>query len=218
MVHISELPPEADERRVPGHWEGDLLIGQHNQTGSARSWRRSSGFAMLVPLPDGYKPEHVAPALARKVQTLPAALRRCGVAALRRSRTWDQCPEMRDWKQIHVDAGIDVFFCDPHAPGNAAPTRTLTACCANTSPKASTSPPLTERAIDAVAHELNDRPRRPFDFATPTEQLSELLLHRSPESAVRPADACTGVRRCYLVCEGSGLGGGGPEARAGRER
>ena len=93
---------------MPGHWEGDLLIGKRNATAIATLVERASGFAMLVPLPDGYKPEHVAPALARKVQTLPEALRR--------SLTWDQGPEMRDWKQIHVDAGIEVFFCDPHAP------------------------------------------------------------------------------------------------------
>ena len=123
MVHVSDRPPEADERRVPGHWEGDLLIGQHNQTAIGTLVERSSGFAMLVPLPDGYKPEHVAPALARKVQTLPAALRR--------SRTWDQGPE---------------------------------------------NPPFGLR------------------------------------------NACAGVRRFYLVCEGSGLGGGGPDARARRER
>jgi hypothetical protein len=133
MVNIAERPPDADDRRVPGHWEGDLLIGKRNATATATLVERASGFAMLVALPDGYKPEHVAPALARKVQTLPEALRR--------SLTWDQGPEMRDWKQIHVDAGIDVFFCDPHAPGSAAPTRTPTACCASTSPRAPTSPP-----------------------------------------------------------------------------
>src|SRR5687768_10323358 len=75
MVHISQRPPEADERRVPGHWEGDLLIGKRNQTAIGTLVESSSGFAMLVSLPDGYKPEHVAPALARKVQTLPDALR-----------------------------------------------------------------------------------------------------------------------------------------------
>src|SRR5829696_7031788 len=108
MVNIAQRPPEADDRRVPGHWEGDLLIGKRNATAIATLVERASGFAMLVPLPDGYKPEHVAPALTRKVQTLPDALRR--------SLTWDQGPEMRDWKHMHVDAGIDVFFCDPHAP------------------------------------------------------------------------------------------------------
>ena len=75
MVNIAQRPPEADERRVPGHWEGDLLIGKRNATAIATLVERSSGFAMLVALPDGYKPEHVAPALARKVQTLPDALR-----------------------------------------------------------------------------------------------------------------------------------------------
>jgi hypothetical protein len=83
------------------------MIGKRNATAIGTLVERASGFAMLVALPDGDKPEHVAPALAKKVQTLPQALRR--------SLTWDQGPEMRDWKQLHVAAGIDVFFCDPHA-------------------------------------------------------------------------------------------------------
>jgi transposase, IS30 family len=86
MVSIAERPPEADDRAVPGHWEGDLLIGKRNATAIGTLVERASGYAMLVPLPDGYKPEHVAPALARRVQTLPDALRR--------SLTWDQGPEM----------------------------------------------------------------------------------------------------------------------------
>jgi transposase, IS30 family len=108
MVNIAQRPPEAQDRAVPGHWEGDLLIGKRNATAIATLVERASGYAMLVLLPDGYKPEHVAPALTRKVQTLPETLRR--------SLTWDQAPEMRDWKQIHIDTGIEVFFCDPHAP------------------------------------------------------------------------------------------------------
>src|SRR5204862_6458613 len=95
MISIAERPPEADERRVPGHWEGDLLIGKRNQTAIGTLVERSSGFTMLMALPDGYKPEHVAPALARKVQTLPDALRR--------SLTWDQGPEMRDWQQVRIN-------------------------------------------------------------------------------------------------------------------
>ena len=130
MINIAERPPEADERAVPGHWEGDLLIGKRNATAIATLVERATGFTMLVALPDGYKPEHVAPDLARKIQTLPETLRR--------SLAWDQGPEMRDWKQVHLDAGIDVFFCDPHAPCNADPTRTPTACCANTSPREAT--------------------------------------------------------------------------------
>ncbi|MBA3428259.1 MAG: IS30 family transposase [Actinobacteria bacterium] len=108
MVNISQRQPEAADRAVPGHWEGDLLIGKRNATAIATLVERTTGFAMLVALPDGYKPEHVAPALTAKIQTLPETLRR--------SLTWDQGPEMRDWKQVRVDAGIDVYFCDPHAP------------------------------------------------------------------------------------------------------
>jgi transposase, IS30 family len=70
------------------------------------------------------------PSLAEKIKTLPDSLRR--------SLTWDQGPEVRDWKQIRIDAGIEIYFCDPHAPGNAGPMRTPTGCCASTSPRAPT--------------------------------------------------------------------------------
>jgi transposase, IS30 family len=168
MISIAERPPEADERRVPGHWEGDLLIGKRNQTAIGTLVERSSGFAMLIPLPDGYKPEHVAPALARKVQRLPDALRR--------SLTWDQGPEMRDWKQLHIDAGIDVFFCDPHAPWQRGTNENTNGLLRQYFPKGFDFSSVTEGELDAVADELNERPRKRFDFATPTEQLSDLLL------------------------------------------
>jgi transposase, IS30 family len=168
MVHISQRPPEADERRVPGHWEGDLLIGKRNQTAIATLVERASGFAMLVALPDGYKPEQVAPALARKVQTLPEALRR--------SLTWDQGPEMRDWKQVHVAAGIEVFFCDPHAPWQRGSNENTNGLLRQYFPKGTDFSTVTETELDAVADELNDRPRKRLAFAKPTEQLVELLL------------------------------------------
>jgi transposase, IS30 family len=168
MVNVAQRPPEADDRRVPGHWEGDLLIGKRNATAIATLVERSSGFAMLVALPDGYKPEHVAPALARRVQTLPDALRR--------SLTWDQGPEMRDWKQVHVDAGIEVFFCDPHSPWQRGSNENTNGLLRQYFPKGFDFSTVTEAQLDAVADELNERPRKRFGFATPTEQLSELLL------------------------------------------
>ena len=168
MVHISQRSPEADERRVPGHWEGDLLIGKRNQTAIATLVERASGFAMLVALPDGYKPEQVAPALARKVQTLPGALRR--------SLTWDQGPEMRDWRQVHVAAGIEVFFCDPHAPWQRGSNENTNGLLRQYFPKGTDFSTVTETELDAVADELNDRPRKRLGFAKPTEQLAELLL------------------------------------------
>jgi IS30 family transposase len=168
MVNIAQRPPEADDRRVPGHWEGDLLIGKRNATAIATLVERASGFAMLVGLPDGYKPEYVAPALARKVQTLPEALRR--------SLTWDQGPEMRDWKQIHVDARIEVFFCDPHAPWQRGSNENTNGLLRQYWPKGTDFSTVTDAELDAVADELNERPRKRLDFANPTEHLAELLL------------------------------------------
>jgi transposase, IS30 family len=168
MVNIAERPPEADDRAVPGHWEGDLLIGKRNATAIATLVERASGYALLVPLPDGYNPEHVAPALATKVQTLPEALRR--------SLTWDQGPEMRDWKQIHIDAGIDVFFCDPRAPWQRGSNENTNGLLRQYFPKGTDFSTVTEAELDAVADELNDRPRKRLNFANPTDQLTEHLL------------------------------------------
>jgi len=169
MVNIAQRPPEADDRAVPGHWEGDLLIGKGNQTAIGTLVERSTGYALLVALPGGYKPEQMAPALAQKVQTLPETLRR--------SLTWDQGPEMRDWKQVHVDAGIDVFFCDPHAPWQRGSNENTNGLLRQYFPKGTDFSSVTAAELDAVADELNDRPRKRLAFAKPTEQLAELLLH-----------------------------------------
>jgi transposase, IS30 family len=168
MINISQRPAEADDRAVPGHWEGDLMIGKRNQTAIATLVERSTGYAMLVALPGGYKPEQVAPALAAKIQTLPDALRR--------SLTWDQGPEMRDWKQVRIDAAIDVFFCDPHAPWQRGSNENTNGLLRQYFPKGTDFATVTAADLDTVADELNDRPRKRFAFATPTEQISELLL------------------------------------------
>jgi len=167
MVNISQRPPEAADRAVPGHWEGDLLIGKRNASAIATLVERSTGFALLVALPDGYKPEHVAPALANKIQTLPQALRR--------SLTWDQGPEMRDWKQIRIGAGIEVFFCDPHAPWQRGTNENTNGLLGSTS-QGHRLQAVTEAHLDAVVDELNDRPRKRLAFAKPTEEIADLLL------------------------------------------
>jgi IS30 family transposase len=167
-VPIAERPPEADDRRVPGHWEGDLLIGARNATAIGTLVERSTGLAMLVPLPDGYKPEQVAPALTRKIQTLPEALRR--------SLTWDHGIEMRNWKQVQVDAGIGIYFCDPYSPWQRGSNENTNGLLRQYFPKGFDFTGVTEADLDAVADQLNQRPRKRFDFATPAEQLAELLL------------------------------------------
>ena len=169
MINIAQRPQEADDRAVPGHWEGDLMIGKANQTAIGTLVERTTGYAMLVHLPDGYKPEQVAPALAAKIQTLPNTLRR--------SLTWDQGAEMRDWKQVSVDAGIEIYFCDPKSPWQRGTNENTNGLLRQYFPKGTDLATVTEHDLDRVADELNDRPRKRLGFYKPTERLAELLLH-----------------------------------------
>ena len=168
MVNISKRPPEASDRAVPGHWEGDLLIGKRNATAIGTLVERATGYAMLVSLPEGYRPEQVAPALVAKIKTLPEALRR--------TLTWDQGPEMRDWKQIRIDAGIEVYFCDPHAPWQRGTNENTNGLLRQYFPKGTDFATVSETDLDAVADELNDRPRKRLGFYKPTEKITDLLL------------------------------------------
>src|SRR5215472_6875820 len=108
MVMISERPAEADDRAVPGHWEGDLILGAGNKPAIGTVVERSSRFVMLLHLPGGHGPGQVAAAMTAVMGGLPAALRR--------SLTWDQGKEMGHHAQISLAAGLDIYFCDPHSP------------------------------------------------------------------------------------------------------
>ncbi|MGO9901382.1 MAG: IS30 family transposase [Solirubrobacteraceae bacterium] len=168
MVNIAERPQEADDRAVPGHWEGDLIIGKNNKTAIGTLVERSTGYALLVHLPDGYKPDQVAPALAAKIKTLPDSLRR--------SLTWDQGIEMRDWKDIQIATDLAIYFCDPHAPWQRGSNENTNGLLRQYFPKGTDLSIHTELDLDHVADELNDRPRKRFGFYKPTERLAELLL------------------------------------------
>ena len=167
MVNISERPAEAVDRAVPGHWEGDLIIGKRNLTAIGTLVERSTGYTMLVHLPDGYKPEQVAPALAAKIQTLPEAVRR--------SLTWDQGPEMRDWKQVAIAADIEIFFCDPHKPWQRGSNENTNGLLRQYFPKGSDLSVHSEAELDQVAAELNDRPRKRLGYRKPIEQIGHLF-------------------------------------------
>ena len=168
MINISERPAEADDRAVPGHWEGDLIIGKKNLTAIGTLVERTTGYTMLMHLPDGYKSEQVRDALAAKIQTLPSQLRA--------SLTWDQGPEMRDWKSVSVDADIDIYFCDPHAPWQRATNENTNGLLRQYFPKGTDLSVHSVAELDAVAAELNDRPRKRLAFAKPIEELGPLLL------------------------------------------
>jgi transposase, IS30 family len=168
MVNISERPAEVADRAVPGHWEGDLIIGKGNASAIGTLVERSTGYTMLVPLAEGFKAEQVAPALAAKIKTLPEQLRR--------TLTWDQGVEMRDWKQVQMATDIAVYFCDPHSPWQRATNENTNGLLRQYFPKGTDLSVHTEVHLDAVADELNDRPRKRLQFKKPIELIGPLLL------------------------------------------
>jgi IS30 family transposase len=168
MINISERPAEADDRAVPGHWEGDLIIGRKNLSAIGTLVERTTNYTMLLHLPDGYTPELVRDALAAKIKTLPEVLRA--------SLTWDQGPEMGKWNQVAVDADIDIFFCDPHAPWQRATNENTNGLLRQYFPKSSDLSAHSTDDLDWVAAELNDRPRKRLGFKKPIEQIGPLLL------------------------------------------
>jgi len=131
MVMISERPPEVSDRAVPGHWEGDLLMGTRDSA-IATLVERQTRYCQLVALPEGTNAEPVCEALKASIRTLPADLRR--------SLTWDQGKEMAEHRRFSIETGVEVYFCDPEAPGSEGRTRTRTASFASTSRKARASP------------------------------------------------------------------------------
>jgi IS30 family transposase len=168
MINISQRPAEAVDRAVPGHWEGDLIIGQRNLTAIGTLVKRTTGYTMLMHLPDAYKPEQVRDALAAKIQTLPDVLRA--------SLTCDQGPEMRDCKQVSVAADIEISFCDPHAPWQHATNENTNGLLRQYFPKGTDLSVHNAIDLDWVTTELNDRPRKPLGSSKPIEEIGPLLL------------------------------------------
>jgi transposase, IS30 family len=138
MVMISQRPAEADDRAVPGHWEGDLLIGTDCKSAVGTLVERTTRYVLLLHLPAGRDAHLVQQAMRQAIGGLPGELAR--------TITWDQGKEMADHAHFTIATGIPVYFCDPTSPGSEDRTRTPTGCCVSTCPKAPTcrhSPPLT---------------------------------------------------------------------------
>jgi IS30 family transposase len=166
VVLISERPAEAEDRAVPGHWEGDLLLGRR-PSAVATLVERASRYLTLVALPDGYKAEQVRPALAAAVARLPEQLRR--------SLTWDQGKEMAEHTKFTVDTGVQVYFCDPRSPWQRGSNENTNGLLRQYLPKGGDLRQFDQAALDAIAAELNGRPRQTLGFRTPSQALAEAL-------------------------------------------
>jgi IS30 family transposase len=168
MINISQRPAAVEDRAVPGDWEGDLIIGKGNLSAIGTLVERSTNYTMLIHLPEGYKAEQMRDALTRKIMTLPEALRH--------SLTWDQGTEMRDWKIVRIDTGIDIYFCDPHSPWQRGINENTNGLLRQYFPKGTDLSVHSEADLDWVAAELNDRPRKRLGFQKPIELIGNLLL------------------------------------------
>src|SRR6266700_2605262 len=166
MVMISERPAEAEDRAVPGHWEGDLIIGAANRSAIGTLVERSTRFVMLLHLPDGYGPERVAAAMTQAMGGLPDAIRR--------SLTWDQGKEMAGHAQIAVAADLDIYFCDPHSPWQRGSNENTNGLLRQYFPKGTDLAAHSRGHLQAVAGELNSRPRKTLGWKTPAQALDEV--------------------------------------------
>ena len=166
VVLISERPAEAEDRAVPGHWEGDLLLGKR-PSAVVTLVERASRYLTLVALPDGYKAEQVRPALAAAVARLPEQLRR--------SLTWDQGKEMAEHTRFTVDTGVQVYFCDPRSPWQRGSNENTNGLLRQYLPRGADLRQLDQATLDAIAAELNGRPRQTLGFKTPSQALAEAL-------------------------------------------
>jgi IS30 family transposase len=168
LINISERPPEVADRAVPGHWEGDLIMGSTASASAIGTLvERSTRFVMLLHLPQDHTALSVQNAIVEKMTELPEHLRR--------SLTWDQGREMANHLAIAAATDLDIYFCDPHSPWQRGTNENTNGLLRQYFPKGSDLSLYGAHYLDYVAAELNGRPRQTLDWKTPAEALNELL-------------------------------------------
>lgn len=167
MLMISQRPAVIEDRAVPGHWEGDLICGSSNKSAIGTLVERATRFTILLHLPGRHDAETVQDAIIKKMRGLPKLLRN--------TLTWDQGSELALHHRISTTLDMQVYFCDPHSPWQRGTNENTNGLLRQYFPKGSDLSVYPEHYLDAVAEELNDRPRKTLDFMKPNEKIIELI-------------------------------------------
>lgn len=168
MVNISKRPAEIEDRAVPGHWEGDLILGKNGKSAIGTLLERQTRFVMLLDLNGDRGAENLANVMAKQITTLPKKLRK--------TLTWDQGKEMSKHMNFSISTGVEVFFCDPHSPWQRGSNENTNGLLRQYFPKGTDLAVHGQVELNKVADKLNRRPRQTLGFHTPAEKMKELLL------------------------------------------